>query len=229
MIINMVHDIKSVTFDMFNTLIFPKKDFVNYRNLSDMLVENGYEIYPQELEAARQYVFFIDFPKGRINTWESWTKRIFYHLGYPTPSEEIINKFIQFKNEFISGLRLYDDVVPTINQISEMMIPLSIVTTIPEFKFIEVIKPIYDKFDLIVTGGNAGCSKGNPKMYKFDLDQKNIPAINNLFVGDDPYYDIEIPKRMGQTTGLLNRSGDKFKSKYSDFILTSLTDVLNLL
>ena len=75
MIFNVDPVIKSITFDMFNTLVYPTKPNVNYQNLSDMFVENGYEIYPQELEAARQYVFFIDFPKGGINTWEHWTKK----------------------------------------------------------------------------------------------------------------------------------------------------------
>ncbi|OLS23773.1 MAG: hypothetical protein HeimC2_25120 [Candidatus Heimdallarchaeota archaeon LC_2] len=65
-------------------------------------------------------------------------------------------------------------------------------------------------------------------MYRFDLNQKNVNSRNNLFIGDDIYYDIELPKQMGQLIGLLNRSEKIKKTRYTDFLLTSLADIIKI-
>lgn len=52
--------ISGISFDLANTLIYTTQPFPSYRDLSDLLANEGYDIYPQELEAARQYVFFIE-------------------------------------------------------------------------------------------------------------------------------------------------------------------------
>ncbi|MHA2097945.1 MAG: HAD family hydrolase [Candidatus Kariarchaeaceae archaeon] len=225
----MGNKIRGVTFDLAYTLIYPEKSFPSYREISEMLTAEGFEIYPQELEAARQYVFFIDFTKGNINSWESWSNKIFSHLGYPNPPTIILDKYIKLVKPYSDSFRLYDDVLPIIEYLHELNIKLSVVTTIPEFRFYETFRPISKYFDCIVTGRNAKCAKGNPKMYNFDLRSKNVRAEENLFVGDDLYYDIEIPKKMGQFTGYLNRNATEIKNSYFDYEFSSLLDIKNLL
>ena len=64
-------------------------------------------------------------------------------------------------------------------------------------RFEHAIQSIIKYFQVIVTGENAGYAKGNPKFYDFDIQQKDITHSQNLFIGDDPYFDIEIPQQLG--------------------------------
>jgi FMN phosphatase YigB (HAD superfamily) len=80
---------------------------------------------------------------------------------------------------------------------------------------------------VIVTGENAGYPKGNPKFYDFDIQQKGVIHSQNVFIGDDPYFDIEIPKQLGQHTIHLQRVG-KTETSSADTSITSLIEVLDL-
>lgn len=221
-----LHNIEGITFDLFNTLMGSKGIRRDYKEISDYFLSNNLEIYPQELEAARQYVFFHDLMVYGLNSWEEWARQILFRLDIEY-EDTILPSFIERLGANSNMLYLFDDVKEVIKKLSEKYI-LSIVTTIPEFQFKEVINPIEGKFKIIVTGRNAKCAKGNKKMYLFDLNNKGVEASNNLFVGDDPLYDIHYPKQLGMKTIEIARNG-KFQSQEADKQIQSLLELDELL
>ncbi len=94
-------------------------------------------------------------------------------------------------------------------------------------KVVHAISSIIKYFQVIVTGESAGYPKGNPKFYDFDIKQKGISHSQNIFIGDDPYFDIEIPQQLGQRTIHLQRTG-KSETSSADTTITSLLEVLDL-
>lgn len=217
--------IKGITFDLFNTLIYPTIPQVSFFDQSNYLIDNGYEIYPQELEAARSYVFFVDLAKFDIIDWNSWVRQIFHRLDYDDIDDKTFNGFIRLIKRYSDELKLFPEVETLLKRIYENNYKLSIVTTIPEFRFVEQIKPIRKYFEIIVTATNAKCAKGNKKMYQFDLKSKSLTPSQNCFIGDDSLYDIYYPKKMGQMTILLDRNKQKNQDKNADLIINNLNQI----
>jgi FMN phosphatase YigB (HAD superfamily) len=217
--------ISSITFDVARTLVYLEGPLYNYRALSEFLVENNIELYPQELEAARNYVFFYDLPNLSIDNWFDWSNQILIRLGYNDVEPDIIDGVTRIFKPVSDRFKLYDDVAPTIKLLKEKNLILSALTTIPEFKLIDAMKPIRSDLEFILHAGNTGYVKGNPKMYKLDLDKKAVQPENNIFIGDDEYLDIEIPRTMGQYTIQIEREKDIIWSKYSNFQVKTLTEV----
>lgn len=186
-------------------------------DLSEILVDEGYEIYPQELNAARNYVFFHDFEHHL--SWVDWWAQIFFRLDLPPPPGTLVNKLKA------PPMTLYEGVPETIRKLSQYQ--LSIVTTIPYFMLKDAIAPIEDQFVQIVTGVRAGCAKGNPKIYLFDLEHKKVPANENLFVGDDPIYDIKVPKNLGMTTVQICSDGEQVAE--ADYWIQNVNQIIDLL
>jgi len=207
--------IRSISFDVARTLIGIEDYIPPWIELSDFLVDHSYELYPQELEAARNYVFMVDLPKYSIDNWSNWSAQILVRLGYKQVEQQIIDGITNILSRQVDHFVLYEDVIPTLEALKQYKLSYSAVTTIPEFKLQKVLKPIWKELTHLIHGGNAGCAKGNPKMYELDLEWKSVTVSQNLFVGDDPYFDIEIPKKMGQTTIQIER--DKLDTNMSDY------------
>jgi FMN phosphatase YigB (HAD superfamily) len=218
--------VKGVTFSMENTLMYLVTTGRPYIEMSDYLVNRGYKIYPKELEAAWNFVFYVDLTNGFINTWYDWTRQLFKRLGINEVDQPTMNGLIIMQRASSEGFNLYDDVESVLKKLHEQGFVLSIVTTMPLFRFGGVARRIMDYFTIIVTGANAGCAKGNPKMYQFDLASKMLKPEENLFVGDDSYYDIEIPHKMGQHTMHLTREGGN-ASDLADFVIKGLNEILD--
>ncbi len=218
--------VKGVTFNLEKTLTYLITDGPAFVRMSDFLVKKGFNIYPKELEAAWNFVYYVDLTNGFINTWYDWTRQLLKRLGYNDVDREIMNELIMIERSSSEGYNLYNDVEPVLKKLHEQGFALSIVTTMPLFIFGGVARRIMNYFTIIVTGANAGCAKGNPKMYQFDLASKMLRPKENLFIGDDAYYDIEIPHKLGQHTVHLKREvGDA--SELADIVIKDLNELFD--
>jgi len=222
--------LKSVSFDAARTLFYAEDFRPNWKLLSEYLIRQGLELYPQELEAARNYVFMVDLPRMHIDNWYDWCAQILVRLDHPNIPPEIIPGMIEILQPVTENYKLYDDVIEFFSGINELGLTYSIVTTIPEFKLQPVLSEIRSNFIQITHGGNAGCVKGNPKMYWLDLKEKDVLPDENIFVGDNPYLDIEIPKMMGQQTVHIDREHQQvLRNSRADFTITSFHQLSQIL
>ncbi len=181
---------KGITFDFYKTLGERTKPTPSFEQLSDILVDKEYPVYPQELEAARNYVFFHDFEHH--TSWQEWWGQIFRRLDFDPPDQKTLTELIP------PPLELYPGIPELMKQLEDYR--LSIVTTVPPFMFEPAIADIKERLVAVTTGYSARCAKGNPRMYLLDLELKKLKATESLFVGNDPLYDIKYPKKLGMAT-----------------------------
>ena len=81
--------VKGVTFNLENTLMYLMTSGPAYVEMSNLLVKRGLNIYPKELEASWNFVYYVDLTNGFINTWYDWTRQLLKRLGYSDVNQAI--------------------------------------------------------------------------------------------------------------------------------------------
>jgi len=221
--------IRAVVFDLYGTLLtgdiythVEDKD----DGLSRLLREAGHDVYYQEVWAARQFVMFIDYPRGRANTSQEFYAKVLERLEISADSrlaEALAQKAVELEQ-----VRLYQDVVPTINALKARGIKTAVLTTIPSWRFKHILEANSVKIDFICTAKEAEAVKPNPKIYLTVLKKFQVKPNEALIVGDDPRTDVIPPKKMGMKAVMLCREEKKMVEE-ADYVITSLTELLKII
>jgi len=217
--------LRAVIFDLAGTLAFIKK-YVDNKEVSSFLVNRGYEIYPQELRSAWDFVVFIDYPKFGYNNYESMLRKMFARLEVEIDEQTLIDlaKLYQ-RNSF----ELYPDAQDAVQKVKNLRLKTAIATTTPRFWFERDIKQIIGYIDFVCTGYEARCEKSNPKMYKRILEYLKVGPQETVAIGDDMDLDILIPKKLGMKAILLNRNGKSRKVSEPDASVSNLHDAMKVI
>ena len=194
--------LKAVLFDLYGTLAFLERR-VSGQLISDFLVSRGYEIFPQALDAAWHYVAMVDYPKYGFKSWKAWLKRITYRLGVKV-DDETIKEWISFYQN--KNWKLYPDAEKALVKAKKFKLKTAVVTSIAKFIYIKALQPILDKIDLLVDAFTFHCEKSNPRIYQETLKYLEVKPQEAVMIGDKPYVDILIPKRLGMKAIFLNRA-----------------------
>jgi len=216
-----------VIFDLYGTLITSEEGQESKDEaLSRILIEAGHEVYYQEVWATRQFVSFVDYPRGRANTAHEYYTKVLERLEIqPTPT--LISKLVA-KDLELEKTVLYPDVASTINALRTKRVKTSIVTTIAAWKFKPLLKQNNIEIDYICTAREAQAVKPNPKSFTAVLAKFRIQAQQAMMVGDDIKTDIEPANKLGLKTVLLCRKR-RAKCKTADHIISSLRELPDLL
>jgi 2-haloacid dehalogenase/putative hydrolase of the HAD superfamily len=221
--------IKAVVFDLYGTLV--TEDASANREdldaaLSRILRQAGCEVYYQEFQAARHMVFFIDYPRGRANTPQQFYAKVLERLEIPYNSD-LVDKLAREATE-LERVKLYDDVVPTVNALKAKGIKTAILTTVPSWLFTHVLRQNKIKIDFICTAKEAEAVKPNPKIYQTVIKKLGVKPNQAIMVGDTPEIDIIPPKKLGMKAVMLCRKGEKGVVKEADHVISSLTGLLSI-
>lgn len=197
--------LKAILFDLHGTLTYLEKP-LDSEEVSEFLVEHGYEIYPQSWEAASHFVGMVDYPKHGYASRKAFLGQVMSRLDTEISNAtlEKLARLYECRNSY----RLFPDAAPAVEKAKRLGLKAAIVTTIPDFAFAAAIEPIRDHFDIVMTGAKAGCEKSNPTMHKKTLKELNVTPDQAIMVGDELLVDIKIPKRLGMHTILLDRSNE---------------------
>jgi len=221
--------IRAVVFDLYGTML-TGDIYVNIEDkdegLSRVLRENGHDVYFQEVWAARQFVMFIDYPKGRANTPQEFYTKVLERLEISADSK--LAAALARKAAELERVRLYPDVVPTINALKARGIKTAILTTIPSWRFKHILEAKSVKIDFICTAKEAEAVKPNPKIYQTVLQELQVKPNEALMVGDDPRTDVIPAKRMSMKAVMLCREEKKMVNE-ADHVIVSLTELLNII
>lgn len=196
--------IKAVLFDLHGTLA-EVADPVTDRHVSEFLVAHGHEVYPQAIDAARRYVFFVDYPKHGYGTWESYAGRVLDRLDV-IPDEQTLREFVKLHTD--GRWSLFSDAEEALTRAKDSGLKTAVVTTIPEFMYRETLEPVRDKIDLVVDGHTFRCEKSNPRIYSRTLDALGVRAPEASMIGDEAGLDVVLPKGLGMRAILLERPGN---------------------
>jgi 2-haloalkanoic acid dehalogenase type II len=214
--------IKVVVFDLYGTLVTGDVEVKGKdldEELSRILRQANHEVYYQEVKAARHMVFFIDYPRGRGDTPQQFYAKMLERLEIPS-EPKLVDKLVRKATE-LERVRLYEDVVPTVNALKSQGIKTAVLTTVPSWLFKQVLEDNDVRIDFICTAKEAKAVKPNPQIYRTVLERLDVKPNEALMVGDTPEIDIIPPKKLGMKTALLCRT-EKKTVQEADHIITSL-------
>ena len=218
--------LKAALFDLYGTLAYVRNP-ISSEEISEFLLEHGYEVYPQSLDAASHYVSMIDYPKHGYDSWKAYLMQVLYRLDskIDTKTLEELSTIYQKRRT----LTLFQDAAPAVRKVKKLKLKTAIVTTIAHFCFFHAIQPIRQQFDVITTGYEAKCEKSNPKMHRQTLKKLGVIPEEAVMIGDDLLVDIKIPKKLGMHTIQLDRAKKaKRKCSKADAIATTLTEAVEI-
>jgi 2-haloalkanoic acid dehalogenase type II len=219
--------IKAVIFDLYGTLMTSHEASESIEEaLSKILREAGYEIYFQEVWAARQFVAFIDYTRGRANTPHEYYAKVLERLEIH-PDSRLVDKFVN-KDFEMQKNELYPDVAATVNKLKTRGIKTAILTTTATWRFMPLLEQNKIEIDFVCTAREAAAVKPNPRIYQIVLTRFGINAEEAMMVGDDIKTDILPAKSLGIKAVLLSRN-IRTDRKDADHIVSSLTEITDLL
>lgn len=201
--------LKAILFDLHVTLAYVENP-ISSEEISEFLLERGYEVYPQSLDAASYFVGMIDYPKHGYDSWKAYLKQVLHHLEIKIDAAALKKLVMLYKQH--RTYTLFPDTAPAVKKAKKLNMKTAIVTTIAHFAFQPTIAPIQQCFDIITTGYEAGCEKSNPKMHNQTLKRLGVAPEEAAMIGDALLVDIKIPKNLGMRTILLDRQNN-FSSK----------------
>jgi len=216
--------LKAVLFDLYSTLAYVK-DPINSEEISEFLLEHGYKVYPQSLDAASHYVGMIDYPKHGYDSWKAYLKQVLYRLDTKADTKTL--KELAEIYEKHRSLTLFSDAASAVRKTKELGLKTAIVTTIAHFCFSQAIEPIQECFDVITTGYEARCEKSNPEMHKQTLKKLCVLPQEAVMIGDKLFVDIKIPKKLGMHTIQLDRA-NKTEPSEADATAATLTKAIDI-
>lgn len=217
--------VEAVLFDLHGTLAYVENP-VSDVEISDYLFSRGYEVSPQQLRAAWLFVSMIDYPKYGYRSWYSYFSRILLRLKVKVDRETLASIVRLLRSR---PYQLYPDAADAVVRAKRSGFKTAIVTTIAYFQFKKAVGPIRSCLDFIMTGYEAGCDKSNPKMYKRLLEVLGVESDEAVMIGDSVFIDIILPKRLGMSAILLNRSERCVKCEQADAVVNDLYQALDFI
>jgi len=208
---------KGIIFDFHGTLAYKTKS-TDSKKLCELLRNNDYDIYYQEWEAASKFVFFVECPKGNIDSSKDFFKAVFNALGVKA-TKAIINRVVNY----IETNNRYET-YPDIGFISNLNMKKAILTTIPRFIF-DYLN--LSDFNPIMTGKEIGRAKPHPNGFLKILSKWNLEPNEILMVGNDVDCDILPAKQLGIKTVYINRENKT--SDEADYNISSLKEIQDII
>jgi len=217
--------LRAILFDLDGTLAYVKEP-VKLDEVSEYLVRNGYEVYPQALKATLLFVSMIDYPKMGFKDIKSYYRQVLLRLGFRIDEETLTGIARLYEGRMYV---LYPDARRALVMAKQMGLKTAIVTSIAKFWFEDAVRPIERYLDVIVTGYEAGCEKSNPRMYERTLELLDARPAEAVMVGDDLNLDVILPKKLGMRAILLDRSGAHGESSYPDAVVRNLIEAMEVM
>jgi len=218
--------IKVVIFDLYGTIMTSEEGSEpKDEALSHVIRDAGHDVYFQEVWAARQFVGFIDYPRGRADTPSEYYAKVLERLEI-SPDPRLIDRLVSKDVESERNM-LYPDVAPTVNALKAKGIKTAILTTIARWRFEPLLRQNKVEIDFICTAGEAKAVKPNPKIYSAVLNKFGVKAEDTIMVGDDPRTDIVPAKKLRMKTVLLCRE-EKRERGEADYVIPSLLKLPDL-
>lgn len=219
--------IKAVCFDLYGTLAAVVENAVTEAQASEFLVSQGYEVYPQALEAAWHYVSFVDYPKLGYKSSRAELKQVLKRLDVKPDSQTLKELAELYKH---SVWKMFPDAETAIKMAKDAKLKTAIVTSIPRFRYKKALKRIWNKIDVPVDGYTFHCEKSNPRIYLKTLEALSVKASEAVMIGDGPELDISLPKTLGMKAILLDRAKQYSKkdSVKADAIVKTLVEAMEI-
>ncbi|MFA4662510.1 HAD family hydrolase [Pyrococcus kukulkanii] len=180
---------------------------------------------------TKRYRELEELKELHVLDFEEIFNRIMDKIYEKVDKEEVKEMMELFDRTFFANLRLYDDVIPFLNELKKMNAKIVLVTDSSstwQRRKLEVLG-IMEYFDKVIISGETGHSKHEP--YNFMLARKAFQKEEPVFViGDRDDTDMKGGKAIHATTILVRRGYFKGRrAKHADYIVNSLYEALEVI
>ena len=214
--------IKTVLFDMFDTLMIIEKDHAFYspavKSMYNYLVQSGvqvsFAVFRDAYVKARDALYEAADQNMEEPPFSLRVKNALKLLGLNKQAENnalVTGATDAFCHEFMNYVRIDEDAPMALNQLHERY-RLGIVSN---FAIADCVTKILDRynltnlFDIIVVSASVNRRKPHPEIFKFALRKLNQEPSEVVFVGDTVDADIKGASRAGMKTVYIERRPQK--------------------
>lgn len=197
---------KVIAFDAFGTLVKISEGKSPYLKLMKWLKINGRK---PDADDARVILTHATDIKNL---------GILFGKSLPENLSKVINEDIE--ND-LKKFDLYLDTIGTLQTLRNRGFQLALCSNLAK-PYGEKLKLLMlDNFDEIFFSYELGCIKPEVEIYKLMTQYLNCKMSDILFIGDNPILDVEIPKSLGMSAQLIERSKGQTLSMVLSDILNS--------
>lgn len=219
--------VRAVFFDVGGTLIYPHPSF--HALVAQVCQDHGLTVMAEEVERAEPAVWAritevedaghgFTFSRERsVEVWR-WVYRTFLEeIGHPEAArtdlpQRIIDAFVR-----LDTYRLYDDVLPTLKQLSEKGLILGVISNWEDWlEPLMVNLGIRQHFAFTVISALAGVEKPSPEIFRRALEAAGVTPLEAAHVGDNLGDDVEAAERVGIRGILLDRNERFFRRPWAE-------------
>ena len=207
--------IEIVFFDAGETLLRPHPSFPDL--LASVAAGEGYAFTAEEARDVQErlaphlvelaHETGIDKPSLNQDDsrrfWSHLYRRLLAELGIE--DENLVAKmFATFSSP--SSYKLFDDVLPTLKEISDAGYRLGLISNFDEWLEEMLVElEVGHLFEVSIISGQVGIEKPDPKIYELALEGAGVTPNKAVHIGDSPVTDVEPSRSVGMTPVLLDR------------------------
>lgn len=232
-------DPKAVFFDAGETLVHPHPSFPEL--FAEVLRDHGHEIDPETVRelASSASQRFTD--TGRSDDHALWStspdrsRRFWFSMymgllgdsGISDPDGRLTEAlYARFSD--LESYRLHPDALPLLERLEAAGYAMGVISNFEAW-----LEGLLDKLDVTrffsvrVVSGVEGVEKPDPAIFRLALERMGVAAEESIYVGDNPFFDVEPARKVGMRTVLIDR-----RDLYPDvdgLRITSLEDLPRVL
>jgi putative hydrolase of the HAD superfamily len=230
--------IKAVFFDLYQTLVRyePPREEIEAKVLKDFGIETTPEALVRPIIAADEFIYneIARQPLSARSKEEKFALYAQYQavllreagLKY---DQKAMPRLLQVMQQSQMDLVLFDDVVPTLEDLKERGLTLGLISNVEQDMVQTLMKlglPVWLK--TVVTSQDAGAGKPRPEIFQLALKKANVKPAEALYVGDQYNVDIVGARGAGMKGILIDRS-DYYQSITDCPRIKSLKEVTDYL
>jgi putative hydrolase of the HAD superfamily len=170
-----------------------------------LLEEHHVSVSYQAWDAAYRMAFFVDFPRRGAACWGEFLASAFARLGVSLPAGARDAVMALFEQQ--PPMHAAPDGLRALRAARARGLRTAAFTTIPRFRAAALLAEVEGLLELYFDGFEAGDAKGSRRYYLRLAERMGLSADEILCVGDEPFGDVEMPRRVGMQAWLLDRSG----------------------
>ncbi|HEX8099680.1 MAG TPA: HAD-IA family hydrolase [Actinomycetota bacterium] len=227
---------RAVLFDAGETLVHPYPSFPEL--LIQVLREHGHEtdadavreslpvISDRFTQAAEGGELWSTSPERSREFWDSIYRLLLKEMGLPFGDDLADSLYRTFTD--ISNYRVFPETVAVLEELRERGLKLGVVSNFEEW--LERLLQSLDVsrfFDVQVISGIEGYEKPDTRIFKLALERVGEEPDTSVYVGDNPFFDIEPARSIGMFAVLIDRR-DRFP-EHDGPRITSLDELPSLI
>lgn len=228
-------DPKAIFFDVGITLVYPHPSFTEL--FAEVLRAEGNPVDPAVVHEAMSGVSarFTEASKaGNLWSTSEELSQAFWLSLYRdavaavgvSGEEEVERLAVALHRKFSdpANYRLHPDVLPTLDRLEATGLHLAVISNFEEWleQLLETLD-VTRFFPVRVISGVEGIEKPDPRIFHLALERVGVAADESVYVGDNPFFDVESAHQVGMLPVLIDRQG-----RYPDVSCIRITSLEDL-